>query len=287
MLYHRQRFLLSLLAELPGCTKIKLQKLMFLYGEETKEPPYSFFPYKYGPYSFTLENDLTELFKKGFVTINEEKINKTGLIAPRSSRYSESDLEHTLSKYGDKQVNDLLELVYHKFPQYTIKSVIREKYLTEDEAREVCTSYQPVFSHSLFTIGYEGRTIDSYLNLLLKNQIKLLVDVRSNPFSMKLDFIGSKLKTYCRMIDVDYTGFPDLGIESKHRKDFQNRDELLQFYTENILPFRSVSIKKIKSLITKYDRVAFTCFESDHYECHRYRLVSFLDEKGEYFVTHL
>ena len=31
------------------------------------------------------------------------------------------------------------------------------------------------------TIGYEGRSIDEYLNLLIKNNIKLLCDVRKNP----------------------------------------------------------------------------------------------------------
>ena len=40
----------------------------------------------------------------------------------------------------------------------------------------------------LFTVGYEGRTLDAYLDLLIRNNVKILCDVRKNPFSMKYGF---------------------------------------------------------------------------------------------------
>lgn len=39
--------------------------------------------------------------------------------------------------------------------------------------------------NTLFTIGYEGISIDTYINKLLANQIKTLVDVRKNAYSNK------------------------------------------------------------------------------------------------------
>ncbi|WP_348602891.1 DUF488 family protein [Bartonella tribocorum] len=39
-----------------------------------------------------------------------------------------------------------------------------------------------------FTIGYEGKSLENYLNCLLENNIKILCDVRKNPISRKYGF---------------------------------------------------------------------------------------------------
>jgi uncharacterized protein (DUF488 family) len=48
----------------------------------------------------------------------------------------------------------------------------------------------------LFTIGYKGKSLEGFLNLLMKNEIAILVDVRHNPISGKFSFSKEKLKFF-------------------------------------------------------------------------------------------
>jgi hypothetical protein len=45
----------------------------------------------------------------------------------------------------------------------------------------------------IVTIGYEGRSLEAFLNLLLQNSVTLLCDVRRNPLSRKYGFSKSTL----------------------------------------------------------------------------------------------
>ncbi len=58
--------------------------------------------------------------------------------------------------------------------------------------------------YSLYTIGYEKKSIEMFINQLIENNIKLVVDVRQNAFSMKFDFIKSTLEKVLEKLDIDY-----------------------------------------------------------------------------------
>jgi len=53
---------------------------------------------------------------------------------------------------------------------------------------------------TLFTIGYEGISLEEYFNRLIKNDVKVLVDVRNNPLSMKFGFSKTQLKRFCEKL---------------------------------------------------------------------------------------
>ncbi|WP_200885350.1 DUF488 family protein [Jejuia pallidilutea] len=55
---------------------------------------------------------------------------------------------------------------------------------------------------TLFTIGYEGISLEHYLNKLIRNNIKLLCDVRKNALSMKYGFSKSQLKNACEGVCI-------------------------------------------------------------------------------------
>jgi uncharacterized protein (DUF488 family) len=57
---------------------------------------------------------------------------------------------------------------------------------------------------TLFTIGYEGKGIEKFLNSLIKNNIKVLCDVRKNPLSRKFGFSKTKLEHLCKQIEIYY-----------------------------------------------------------------------------------
>jgi uncharacterized protein (DUF488 family) len=124
----------------------------------------------------------------------------------------------------------------------------------------------------LFTIGYEGKSLEGFLNLLMKNKIDILVDVRHNPISRKFGFSKEKLKSFCEKSFIEYIHLPQLGIPSEYRKhrSFDDLQKLFGFYYKNILLKNLDTIYNILFLLKNKDKkMAIMCFERDVNFCHR------------------
>jgi uncharacterized protein (DUF488 family) len=92
------------------------------------------------------------------------------------------------SLYGKMNSDALMKHTYLNYPFFAINSVKANAILTKEELEKVY-SYKPKGSKTiLFTIGYEGISLEEYLTRLVKNDVKVLVDVRNNPQSMKYGF---------------------------------------------------------------------------------------------------
>jgi len=77
----------------------------------------------------------------------------------------------------------------------------------------------------LFTIGYEGITVEHYLNTLIKNGVQVLCGVRNNPLSRKFGFSKSSLQKYFGNIGIEYIHFPELGIKSEKRNNLNSYED--------------------------------------------------------------
>ena len=123
-----------------------------------------------------------------------------------------------------------------------------------------------------FTIGYEGISLETYLNKLIINDVRLLVDVRKNSFSMKYGFSKSQLKNACESIGIAYMHLPQLGIESENRQELNSLNDynkLFESYKKTTLKTNIEFLIQLKELSEKYSRVAITCFEKEICMCHR------------------
>ncbi|WP_375634695.1 MULTISPECIES: DUF488 family protein [unclassified Bartonella] len=58
-----------------------------------------------------------------------------------------------------------------------------------------------------FTIGYERKSFEDYFNQLIKNNIKLLYDIRKNPISRKYGFSKRQLEKVVNNIDIEYMAY--------------------------------------------------------------------------------
>lgn len=277
MLLNRQKALLNYIS-ISGEIKSKtlLVKALFLLCEEELKPRgcslYDFFPYKYGPYSFSLMKlDIQKLINEGVISdlpyrvIDKKRANEIidGLDGAMSSA-----LEKTYNKYGRMSVAKVKDYVYARYPYFAIHNENNPKaYLPYDPANS------PLFQEArIFTIGYEGKTLDAFLNILIANNIKSLVDIRNNPVSMKYGFTGRLLKHYVEETGIKYISVPELGIESRHRKNLDNQDDyatLFKIYENEILPQRNDKMALLRNLIMQEKRIALMCFEKDEQMCHR------------------
>ncbi len=124
-----------------------------------------------------------------------------------------------------------------------------------------------------FTIGYEGRKIDDYIESLLAHGVKVLIDVRRNPISRKKGFSKNSLAGFLRNHHIDYIHMPELGISSDQRKNIKTDDDykkLFIHYKKNELAENQTSIRKIIDILQINKRVAITCFEREVEKCHRH-----------------
>ena len=131
----------------------------------------------------------------------------------------------------------------------------------------------------LFTVGYEGRTINSYIELLLRYNIKVLCDVRKNPLSRKYGFSKKRLAATCQVANIEYVHMPDLGIDSRYRRNLNSEEayhKLFKFYTRSILKHANESLDSIENLLKNRRRVALMCFEEKSTLCHRGRIADSL-----------
>lgn len=277
MLLNRQKALLNYIS-ISGEIKSKtlLVKAFFLLCEEELRPRgcslYDFFPYKYGPYSFSLMRlDIQKLINDGLISdlpyrvIDKKRANRIIDCLDDAISFA---LEKTHKKYGKMSVAKVKDYVYARYPYFAIHNENNPKaYTPHDPANS------PLFQEArIFTIGYEGRSLDGFLNALIANNVKALVDIRNNPVSMKYGFSGRSLKHYVEETGIKYISVPELGIESRQRKKLDNQEDyinLFKIYESEILPQRNDKMALLRNLIVQEKRIALMCFEKDEQMCHR------------------
>ena len=213
--------------------KIQLQKLLFLHSRyETKKKTYDFVPYKYGCFSFQANADLKTLKKYGIVDdtkIYWSKTDDTNYLTQLNADDKKIVSDFSII-YKDKSSRDLIKLTYNRYPYYAINSIIAEKHLSRQELKKIDNLKSIEIKTTLFTIGYEGISFEHYLNKLIRNNIKVLCDVRKNALSMKYGFSKTQLKTACESLGITYIHIPEVGISSDKRKELKTSldDQLAQ-----------------------------------------------------------
>lgn len=262
--YKRQRFLLAFIRQLQsGVTTTDLQKLVFLHTMAENLDFYEFIPYKYGSYSFQLAEDLDILRRDGYLVIENARITSVG-------EYQDEVSFRIASERGDT----LIRKAYREYPYYAINSEITGR-LFRGEELERFNNEKRQYTQTrqvLFTIGYEGKSIESFINTLIRNDIRLLCDVRKNPLSRKFGFSKSKLKHIMETVGIKYIHIPDLGIESDKRSSLETAADykcLFSDYAQK-LPNLTMLLEEIYSRLRSNTRIALMCYEREPEMCHRH-----------------
>jgi uncharacterized protein (DUF488 family) len=281
---YQKKILLSILKEFGGTIEmLSLQRLIFLYcNEQSTQKYYGFLPYTYGPFSFAANTDLTSLKKAGYLIetgtcwqVVAEK--DTADIVPGISDCS--NIVTLKKKYSNYDADELMKYTLKKYPHYAINCVVAQKLLDKEDYEAVVASKNVKVAKGLFTIGYEGRTVDGYFNLLLQNGIKLLCDVRKNAYSIKPGFSKAQLKEVCDSVGIAYIHYPELGIAYGERNKLQSMDDYEKLFSKYVKETLSVTINEQKKLLEDYryyGNAALTSFEIEPLYCHTSRLIKSL-----------
>ncbi len=284
-MYYRRKVLLALLEVFGGrLGKTDCEKLLFLFCQTTKRNYYDFFPYQYGGFSFVSYFDKNILTKNSFLENSEDFVLATKESFLSQLKHEDKIALLSLALDTKERGDSLIRKVYREYPFFALRSKIAARLLSQEEINWARNLYGNLDSTPcLFTLGYEGISIDAFLNKLIENNIHALVDVRNNPFSMKYGFSNPGFQGYVEKSGIKYFHIPQLGIPSELRKGLgttKSHTDLFGYYQNNILPNNLAYIEKIEQIVQEYSRVALTCFESDHQFCHRHKITNYLEEQN-------
>lgn len=283
MLYYRRKLLLAILEVFGGIlSAIQLQKYLFLITRQQTKKSFYFVPFKYGCFSFQANQDMMTLGTYGYVNITERGY----VLTDTSTNYiNQLDLfdqrfvRNIHSMFSSMSQDELLIYVYQKYPFYAINSSIASQLLSLEDLRKVNEQRRKKVEKQLCTIGYEGVSLEQYINKLIIEDIHVLCDVRKNAYSQKYGFSKSQLEKACKGVGIQYVHIPSLGIESTKRQKLcsqKDYDMLFAEYETTVLSAQTEALEYIRNLIRVYKRVALTCFEKDPKQCHRTRIAKAL-----------
>lgn len=144
---------------------------------------------------------------------------------------------------------------------------------------------------TLYTIGFTKKSAERFFELLRKNHIVKLVDVRINNSSQLAGFAkGGDLEYFVKHIcNADYVHITDFAptkdLLSKWRKGEVNWEQYTKIYLD-LLKERSI-IKKMG--VKTFDNSCFLCSEDTPEMCHRRLLVEYMKENSveEVKIIHL
>lgn len=277
-MFYRRKIILAVLQAFQGnLPKISLQKLLFLFTNRQSKRDYDFVPYLYGCYSFSANADLSAMVKHGQLSEDKHSFTKMDKTDYMKS-LSESDKKVLIDlkkSYGALDTNALIKLTYLNYQYYAINSMIAKDVLTTEQYNKILQAKPTNHNTVLYTIGYEGISLEEYLNRLIKNDVKLLIDVRNNALSMKFGFSKTQLKNFCASLNIEYLHIPEVGIQSEQRQELKTQtdyDNLFDFYKKQNLKNTLNQQEQILTLLKEKKRIALTCFEANICQCHRKHL---------------
>lgn len=262
--YMRQRYLLAFIRQINESVSFTdLQKLVFLNTMKSGVGYYDFLPYKFGAYSFQLAEDVDILRRDGYLTIEDKRVKVSGTYLPENQFNIEQ--EHS---------SDLIRKAYREYPYYAINSEMIDRLFYGEEAERFNAGKQKYTQSDqvLFTIGYEGKSIEAFMNTLIQNGVSLLCDVRKNPLSRKFGFSKKKLEHIAETVRIKYIHMPELGIESNKRGSLNTDEDYKMLFIEysKTLPALRSQLDKVYSLLHSNVRIALMCFEKKANMCHRH-----------------
>jgi len=279
MFYYRRKIILALLQRFDGeLLSTPLQKYLFLLTRLQKDKAFDFIPYKYGCYSLQANQDLMVLEKMGYIKREQNKnaiswklVSEDDFIGAikKEDLSCLNNVFRTFSKY---RTNDLIKHIYLNYPFWAINSTIMNDLLTAEERSKVLLQKKQSDESTLFTIGYEGVSLEMYINKLILNDVKVLCDVRKNSYSQKWGFSKATLQDACEKVGIKFIHIPQLGIESNERQELNglaDYKKLFASYEVTTLVENNKFLLDLAGIVTSNHRVALTCFEKDVQMCHR------------------
>lgn len=140
---------------------------------------------------------------------------------------------------------------------------------------------------TIFTIGYEGRSLEEFIDRLVAHGVALLADVRELPLSRKAGFSKNGLAAALGERGIGYIHMRDLGTPRAMRHQLREDGDYESFFAAYAghLGEHKDAVGDLTD-VAGQKSVCLMCFEDDYRQCHRSVLAEKLKTLG-FTIEHL
>lgn len=125
---------------------------------------------------------------------------------------------------------------------------------------------------TLYTIGYEKRRLDEYVDILCENEIDVVIDVRETAWSHKPGFSKSALSAALDARGIEYVHASFAGNPKWLRGAADDHGECIANFRRYLAAMPEI-VEELDALVARYTAigkaVVLTCFERHPGDCHR------------------
>jgi uncharacterized protein (DUF488 family) len=135
---------------------------------------------------------------------------------------------------------------------------------------------------TVFTIGYEGTNIASFVAKLRATRITVLADVRALPLSRKKGFSKNGLRNYLEEQGIRYVHFGELGDPKEGREAARagRHADFKRVYAKHVSgAVPQAAMIRLAELACN-EPTCLMCFERDPAICHRSIIADHLQRRG-------
>jgi uncharacterized protein (DUF488 family) len=146
------------------------------------------------------------------------------------------------------------------------------------------------FRVNLYTLGYQGVDVDTYVRKLKSAGVGIVADVRETPWSHKPGFCKNILRYELSKAGIEYVHVKSAGNPKENRRTAQDMAECLRRYRHYLRKNPAAVAELIHVVLTAASRnltVCLTCFEKDVNDCHRSILVDAMGGRIRIRPVHL
>lgn len=135
----------------------------------------------------------------------------------------------------------------------------------------------------LYTIGFTKKKAETFFNLLKKNNVKTILDIRLNN--------TSQLAAFTKYPDIEFFLKEICGINYIHDKGLAPEESTLTRYKKNIINWEQYEMefyntmnnrqigKHIRDNYSNMDSICLLCSEADARQCHRSLVANIFKEE--------
>jgi uncharacterized protein (DUF488 family) len=141
---------------------------------------------------------------------------------------------------------------------------------------------------AIYTLGYEGVSMDHFLDLLQAAGVQTVVDVRDNPYSRKAGFSKKPLSEAVEGAGLKYVSWRALGAPKPIRDAYKSSNDWRD-YTRGFLEHLDAQLWEVAKLteLANRETVCLVCYEADPNRCHRRYVADAVQAAGGPVVVHL
>jgi uncharacterized protein (DUF488 family) len=137
--------------------------------------------------------------------------------------------------------------------------------------------------NKIYTIGFTGKSAEMFFNLLKKNSIKKLIDIRLNNVSQLAGFTKQPdLKYFLKnILDCDYIHQPNFAPDENILKKYKKKIIDWEMYTEQYIAL--LNSRTILSSVKEEEIInsVLLCSEHEPKYCHRRLLAEYLKKEWQ------